>query len=255
MFRASEVQPNRATHPARPHRTGRGSRQRAASIRGRPPAGLGRRAIARIGLIAMLAASAACTVASLSVAAASDPRAGIRAEGPGGVFHSIETAAIDALATAHLTATPRDRERLRVGTIYRVANGFSYTEPQRSAASSPLMRQSVRYPLRSIDVASYVIWPRSGEARSKRSNETWSEEWIRIVDELDPAHRPLYLLTPSLDIVRYSRGGKLHVLTSLNDLRLADRAAAEITAMSTRVFACACCGSRALQPAVPASAH
>ena len=203
----------------------------------------------------MLAASAACTVASLSAAAASDPRAGIRAEGPDGVFHSIEAAAIDALATAHLAATPRDRERLRVGTIYRVANGFSYTAPQRAAASSPLMRQSVRYPLRSIDVASYVIWPRSGEARSKRSNETPCEEWIRIVDELDPAHRPLYVLTPSLDVMRYSRGGKLHVLTSLNGLRLANRVAAVITAMNTRVFANARCGSRALQPTDLASAH
>jgi hypothetical protein len=203
----------------------------------------------------MLAASAACTVASLSAAAASDPRAGIRAEGPGGVFHSIEAAVLDALVTAHLTATPRDRERLRVGTIYRVANGFSYTAPQRAAASSPLMRQSVRYPLRSIDVASYVIWPRSGEARSKRSNETPCEEWIRIVDELDPAHRPLYVLTPSLDVVRYSRGGKLHVLTSLNGLRLANRVAAVITAMNTRVFTNARCGSRALQPTDLASAH
>ncbi len=171
------------------------------------------------------------------MAAGSDPRDGIRTDGPGTVFHSIQAAALDALTRAHLTATPRDRQRLRVGTIYRVASGFCYTAPQRAAASSPLMRQSVRYPLRSIDVASYIIRPRSGEARSNRSDEMPSEEEKRIVDELDPAHRPLYLLTPSLDVVLYRRGGKLRVVTNLSDCRPAKRAAAMITEESTLVFA------------------
>ncbi len=125
---------------AGPQRTGRGSCPRAASFRGKPRAELGRRATARIGLIAMLAACAACTGGPLSMAAGSDPRDSIRADRPGTVFHSIQAAALDALTRAHLTATPRDRQRLRAGTIYRVANGYSYTAPQRSAASSPLMR-------------------------------------------------------------------------------------------------------------------
>ena len=195
-----------------------------------------RDAFTRIGLVTLLAVCIAGAGAPLSMAAGNDPNDRIRAEGPGAVFDSIQAAALDALTDAHLTATPRDRQRLRVGTIHRVDNGYSYTAPRRAGTSTPLMRQSVRYRLRSIDVASYVIQPSSGEARSNRSNEMPSEEEKRIVDELDPAHRPLYLLTPSLDVMRYSHGGQLRLVTSLDDRRPAKCAARVTTAMSTRTL-------------------
>jgi len=196
-----------------------------------------RDALTRIGLVTLLAVCIAGAGAPLSMAAGNDPNDRIRAEGPGAVFDSIQAAALDALTDAHLTATPRDRQRLRVGTIHRVDNGYSYTAPRRAGTSTPLMRQSVRYRLRSIDVASYVIQPSSGEARSNRSNEMPSEEEKRIVDELDPAHRPLYLLTPSLDAVSYRRGGQLRVITNLNDRRLAKCTEAVIATRNTGTLA------------------
>jgi len=172
--------------------------------------------IAKIASLAMLAASVACAGTPPASPAANDTRAEIRVEGPGAVFSSVQAAALDALATAHRTATARDRERLRVGTIHRVAHGFAYSPPQRALGSSLLMRQRVRHRLRPIDVASYVIPPRSTEWPSARSNETPDRNMQRVVDELDPAHRPVYVLTQSLDVVSYSRGAQTRVVTTLS---------------------------------------
>lgn len=172
--------------------------------------------IAKIASLAMLAASVACAGTPPASPAANDARAEIRAEGSGAVFPSVQAAALDALATAHRTATARDRERLRVGTIHRVAHGFAYSPPQRALGSSLLMRQRVRHRLRPIDVASYVIPPRSAEWPSARSNETPDRKMQRVVDELDPAHRPVYVLTQSLDVVSYSRGAQTRVVTTLS---------------------------------------
>jgi hypothetical protein len=172
--------------------------------------------IAKIASLALLAASVACAGAPPASPAANDARAEIRAEGPGVVFPSVQAAALDALATAHRTATPRDRQRLRVGSIHRVAHGFAYSAPQRATGSSLVMRQRVRHRLRPIDVASYVIPPRWTEWLSARSNETPDRKMQRIVDELDPAHRPVYVLTQSLDVVSYSRGGQTRVVTTLS---------------------------------------
>jgi hypothetical protein len=231
MFRSTVVRPIPSARVDRLQTTV-GKSPRAVSSCGDTTTGLGRRALARLGLVAALTASIVSAGASLSAAAASDLRADAVAEGPGSVFESVGAAAVDALTNAHLTATHRDRQRLRVGTIYRVENGFSYTAPQRAAASSPLMRQSIRYRLRSIDVASYVIESGSEKARSGRSNEVPSYEEKRIVDELDPAHRPLYLLTPSLEVVRYGRGGQLRAITSLSDRRPA-KPASTVSAAKT----------------------
>ena len=67
---------------------------------------------------------------------------------PGAVFETVEGAALDALAHAHHTTTTRDVGRLRVGTIQRVAGGFSYTPAQRSGATvwasrGPVLRLSL----------------------------------------------------------------------------------------------------------------
>jgi hypothetical protein len=176
---------------------------------------IGVRARAKIGLLALLIA---CAGLPLTARAADGGHAGLRAQGPGTVFHSVEAAALDALSYAHLEETPIDRQRLRVGAIYRVPNGYSYAAPKRSAAASPLMAPSVRYRLRAIDVARYLIPPRGGRGRIDRLNEEPSVKEKQIVDELDPVHRPVYQLTPSLNIVSYRQGGQTTVVTNLNDL-------------------------------------
>jgi hypothetical protein len=213
------------------------------------------RSIAKTALVALWAASIASTGASLSLAAESDPRADLRAAGPGSVFHSVQAAALAALTHAHLTATPRDRQRLRAGTIYRVADGYSYTAPQRSAASSPLMRQSVRFSLRSIDVASYLVESRSAATRSNGSNESPSENQRRIVDELDPAHRPLYVLMPSLDIVRYSQGRQLRVISSAKDRKPAKQLTTVTTAKTQLALDDVICAKLAFPLGAPSRVH
>ncbi len=166
--------------------------------------------------LAALLATAACTGAPPASPAAAGARAEVRADGPGAVFPSVQAAALDALANAHLTATPHEKLRLRVGAIHRVDHGYSYTAPRRAAATSPLMHQSVRHRLSPIDVASYVIPPRSGTWPAPRADEIPVRKAQRIVDELDPAHRPIYLLTESLDVVSYRYGEQTRVVTNLS---------------------------------------
>ena len=172
--------------------------------------------LAKIASLALLAASVACAGAPSSSQPANDARAEIRAQEPGAVFPSVQAAALDALATAHRTATARERLRLRVGTIHRVAHGFAYSAPQRATGSSFLLRQRVHHQLRPNDVASYVIPPRSADWRSARSDETPDRRMQRVVDELDPVHRPVYVLTQSLDVVSYSHGGQTRVVATLS---------------------------------------
>jgi hypothetical protein len=130
----------------------------------------------------------------------------------------VEAAAIDALSYAHLEETLTERRSLRVGVIHRVENGYSYTAAKRSSNSSPLTACSVRYRMRPNDVARYIIPPHSRKARVDRSNEEPTRKEKRIVDELDPAHRPLFQLTPSHNIVSYRYGGQTSVLLNLGDL-------------------------------------
>jgi hypothetical protein len=179
--------------------------------------------------LAQLALLVACALLPLPARAEDCARAGIQASGPGAVFDSVEAAALDALRYAHREATLTDRQSLRVGVIHRVENGYSYAAAKRSAVSSPWMPHRVRYRLRAIDVARYVIPPRSRQAHINRSNEAPTRKEKRIVDELDPEHRPLYQLTPSLNVVRYHQGGRTTVVANLGDL-----AALETQSMASR---------------------
>lgn len=173
------------------------------------------RARAPIGLLALLIA---CVALPLAAGASDRAQVDFDAQGPGAVFDSVEAAAIDALSYAHLEETLTDRRSLRVGVIRRVENGYSYTAAKRSTTSSPLTPCSVRYRLGAEDVARYIIPPHSGHARINRYNEEPTDKEKQIVDELDPAHRPLYQLTPSNNIVRYEYGGQTTVLLNLSDL-------------------------------------
>jgi hypothetical protein len=166
-------------------------------------------------LIALVALAACAGAPPVSVTRSGAPDS-VRAQGPGAVFPSVQAAALDALANAHRTATPRDRECLRVGAIQRVANGYAYSPPRRAATTNPLMHQSVRHQLHPDDVASYVIPPRSAERRSSRSHAVRVRGIQHVVDELDPAHRPIYVLTGSLDVISYSHGERTRVVANLS---------------------------------------
>ena len=215
MRQINRSQPASRISPRGPQRSGRVSPPVDPEARSESGARVRIWARTRIGLLALLIA---CAGLPLTAGATDSARAGLRAQGPGAVFETMEAAAIDALSYAHLEETLTERRSLRVGVIQRVENGYSYTAAKRSSTSSPLTACSVRYRLRSNDVARYIIPPHSGKARIDRYNEEPTRKEKQIVDELDPAHRPLFQLTPSHNIVSYRYGGHTSVLLNLSDL-------------------------------------
>ena len=56
------------------------------------------------------------------------------------------------------------------------------------------------------DVATYIIHPRTDRREIDRRNERATERERRLVDERDPLHRPLYILTPSKKVLHYADG-------------------------------------------------
>jgi hypothetical protein len=115
--------------------------------------------------------------------------------GPGAVFASVEAAATDALRFA--AALKGNSHREWGGAIARVAGGFGYEAP------TPGDADGVRIALGGEHVAWYYTHgPRDGE--SDRLNESVSRGDRRMVDHVDPLHRPLFVLTPSGRVVRYA---------------------------------------------------
>lgn len=139
----------------------------------------------------------------------------LEARGPGTVLASIEAAAVDALTYAYLQAqAAHETELMRAGTIYATRGDYSYGEIHVAKSSSALR---VTYTLKPQDVARFLIYPRIRNRCVNRANERPS--WLdrRSVDMIDPLHRPIYILHPSLVIREYR--GEDHELTEVADLR------------------------------------
>ena len=126
--------------------------------------------------------------------------------GPGASFATVEAAALDALAWVTREKGAADRGRVFVGAIHVRPDGrYAYQRPTRSEQTLFRRRPPVlRLSLQAEDVASYVVYPKTGATRVDRLNEQPSPGLRRVVDEVDPRRRPLYLLTPSLRVVRYA---------------------------------------------------
>ena len=150
-----------------------------------------------------LVASLACA-SPLPTGPARTALASTAADAPSAVYPSIDAAVEAAFAAAEQGAGLGERDRLRIGTIRRVAGGFAWVEPVASSSAVGAMTpMQVRLRLGPEDVAIYGIHPRSGLADLDRANETVTRHERRLVDEQDPLHRPLYVRTPSRRIVRY----------------------------------------------------
>lgn len=120
------------------------------------------------------------------------------------VHPSIDAAVEAAFAAAERAAGPAERDRLRIGTIRRVEGGFRWISPAVSASPIGAMTpMQVRLRLGAEDVAIYGLHPRSGLADLDRVNESVTRHERRLVDEVDPLHRPLYVQTPSRRVLRY----------------------------------------------------
>ena len=148
-------------------------------------------------------ASLGCAPLSQLLAAFPTGEPSLEARGPGTVFPSIDAAAVDALTYAYLQGVAaHDTERMRGGTIHRVDGGYSYGAIQ---VAGPLLPSRLTHPVKPRDVARFVIYSRTGHHRVDRANERPSKEDRRSVRFVDPLHRPLYILHPSL-VIREYRG-------------------------------------------------
>jgi hypothetical protein len=130
----------------------------------------------------------------------------IEAKGPGTLFGSIGDAAIDALTYAYLQAQAAcDPEYMRGGTIHPVDGGYySYRETHRANRGS---LHQISYILKPQDVARFHLYPVNRDAAVNRINERPSRVDLRSVSAVDPLHRPLYILHPSLSIRAYRGEG------------------------------------------------
>jgi hypothetical protein len=129
-------------------------------------------------------------------------QAQLSAQGPGALFTSIEAAAIDALTHAYLQAqAASDPEFMRGGTIHPVGDGYySYGETHRANRGS---LHQISYILKPQDVARFHLYPVNRKTSINRINERPSRVDRRSVSAVDPLHRPLYILHPSLSIRAY----------------------------------------------------
>ncbi len=153
-------------------------------------------------------------------AALSDGAGPLHARGPGALFASIEAAAVDALTYAHLQALEaRDTARIRGGTIYTVDSRYSYGEIQ---LGNPLTPHRISYRFGPREVARFHAYPVYQNALSNRANERLSRGDRRSVSFIDPLHRPLYVLHPSLRIRSYR--GEDSQRVEVTDLRRPERA-------------------------------
>jgi hypothetical protein len=134
-------------------------------------------------------------------------RSPLEAQGPGRVFGSIECAAVDALIYVHLQAQVTGDRGMRGGTIYATEGGYSYDEiitetPPRKGTTYT----GLSYTLKPRDVARFHIYAESRlEIGTAAQVMTPSKLDLRSVRSVDPLHRPLYILYPSL-VIRVYRG-------------------------------------------------
>ncbi len=166
-----------------------------------------------LSLIAALATSGCAQMGHYLNSLDTKPR--LEAWGPGIVFPSIEAAAVDALIYAYLQArSEQDLERMRAGTIYSVETGYSYGEIH---VASNLLEHRIAYPLKRQDVARFHMYPFARDIEVNSGNERASQTDRRSVAVMDPLHRPLFILHPSLVIREYR--GRDDKVVAVADLR------------------------------------
>ena len=161
-------------------------------------------------------------VAATALGCATETRsrhlAAYETRGPGTVFPTIEMAAIDGLAYSYKAGEQIRREhRARGGTIIRVEGGYTYAEREVAHHAAPMQ---LTYRLGPEDVAHFRVYPRTHDNHLNRSNERVSRIDRHVVDLTDPAHRPLYVLTPKLMVREYR--GQQQGVTEIVDLGASD---------------------------------
>jgi hypothetical protein len=153
-----------------------------------------------LSLVVALATSGCAQMGQLLADVDTGPQ--LEAWGPETVFPSIETAAVDALIYTYLQARDgHDTDRMRAGTIERSGAGYTYREIH---VAKPLAQRRIEYLFAPQDVARFHFYPRHTDRDVNRVSERLSPKDWRSVNVIDPLHRPLYVLHPSLAIRAYS---------------------------------------------------
>jgi hypothetical protein len=126
----------------------------------------------------------------------------LEARGPGSVFDSIDAAAVDALTYCYLQAQEDGNEELmRAGTIERSGAGYTYTDIH---VAHPYAERRIEYVFAPQDVARFHVYPQHTDHDINRVSERLSSKDRRSVSVIDPLHRSLYVLHPSMAIRSYS---------------------------------------------------
>lgn len=140
-----------------------------------------------------------------------------RLESP--VFASIDEAAVAGLVVARDHAPRASRQAIQIGTIRRVSGGFAYQPPVIADESLLDARPSVlRLRLTSDVVATYVLHPKTGAAGIDDRNESLNASEKRLLGSASRS-RPLYLLTPRLDVIRHACDESAIHLANLRSMR------------------------------------
>ena len=125
--------------------------------------------------------------------------------GPGFTFATMDNAAIDAVAYSVILAKRTShRDRMLGGTIKAVEGGYTYAEPVVAPEIRPL---GIRYRIGRDDVARFHVYPQADGIRERRAREDVTRWDMASVDETDPLHRTLYVLTPTLVVKAYHGQG------------------------------------------------
>ncbi len=164
----------------------------------------------------------------LACGCASDPAARMVRSGaaagpevlPARIFASIDEAAVAALSEARATASLAERKSIRLGSIREEAGGYTWVRPKIAAAGVQSSRPAaVRFALSADDVATFIVHPASGESDLDRANERLSASEKRLLEDRLGRARPVYLLTPRLDVVRHTRDEASYRVASLRSPR------------------------------------
>jgi hypothetical protein len=103
---------------------------------------------------------------------------------------------------------------MRAGTIERSGAGYTYREIH---VANPLAQRRIEYLFAPQDVARFHFYPRHTDRDVNRVSERLSPKDRRSVSVIDPLHRPLYILHPSLVIREYR--GRNSETVEVTDLR------------------------------------
>jgi len=126
--------------------------------------------------------------------------------GPGTTFATAEAAVLDGLGWCALESRQDgDVPRLRIGVVRAARGGFTYDKP---GIATRLQPRELWYKLQRESVAHFQHYPVSLSERKAYTYEQHSRYQREVVDEIDPRHRPSYILTPSMRVVAYRGDGE-----------------------------------------------